>query len=188
MVRGKSIRLRPVEERDIDCYLVWMKDPELARLVLGSAAPISRTQIINTFKASFISHDNNLLFAIEILSVRKVIGFCFLKNIHPIHRLAELEQLFISEKKYRQNGYGRDALQTLLKYAFRELNLNRLWLITYGYNQKAIRFYEKEGFTQEGILRQLQFTMGRYYDGILMAILKEDWAAKNSDNNLNEEH
>ncbi|MCX5909677.1 MAG: GNAT family protein [Deltaproteobacteria bacterium] len=184
LLQGKLTYLRPVKERDIDCYLTWISEPELARLVLGSIAPISRTQVFRTFKASFRSPEGNL-FTIDIITKGQAIGFCFLKNIHPIHRFAELEQFFIGEKKYRQNGYGRDALQTLLKYAFRELNLNRLWLITYAYNQEAIRFYEKEGFGQEGVLQQVQFTMGEYHDGVIMAILKEDWAEKNSDNNLN---
>ncbi|MBM4305173.1 MAG: GNAT family N-acetyltransferase [Deltaproteobacteria bacterium] len=180
MLQDKLTVLRPVEEKDIPYYSAWINEPELARLVLGSAAPISRNVMSKTFGTFFRSSDRNLLFAIDGLPEGKLIGFCFLKNVHPVHRFAELEQFFIGEKKYRQNGYGRDALQTLIKYAFNELNLNRIWLITYNYNQAAIRFYEKEGFIQEGVLRQIQFTCGRYYDGILMAVLREDWAEKNA--------
>lgn len=153
MLQGKLTCLRPIEEKDILYYSTWINEPELARLVLGSIAPISRNQISKTFQTFFRSSDHNLLFAIDGLPEGKLIGFCFLKNIHPIHHLAELEQFFIGEKKYRQNGYGRDAMEALLNYCFTELNLNRIWLLTYSYNQEAIRFYEKCGFLKEGILR-----------------------------------
>ena len=178
MLKGKLTQLRPVEERDIDCYLAWINDPELARLVIGSTLPISRVEILEKFKARSGHLDNNLFFTIDLLSQGETIGFCFLKNIHPIHRLGELEQFFIGEKKYRRYGYGREAIEILFEFCFHELNLNRLWLLTYSHNQEAIRFYEKCGFVTEGILSQVQFTWGRFYDGVLMGILEADWRGK----------
>ena len=184
MLQGKLIRLRPVEERDIDHYFSWINDPELARLVIGSIELGARNRMLKTLEESLTIPDINCSFMIETVGGEELIGFCLLKNIHTIHRSAELEQFFIGEKKFRDKGYGQDALQTLLNYAFGELNLNRIWLITYGYNKEAITFYEKEGFVQEGLLRQIQFTQGKFHDGVIMGILKKDWFTKNSINNL----
>ena len=182
MLKGKLTRLRCIEAKDITRYHRWINDPEIARLVLGSNTPISKAQVAETFEVSS-KIEKDLYFSIDISSEDKPIGFCFLKNIYPIHRMAELDQFFIGEDKYRQHGYGRDAIQVLLKYTFEELNLNRIWLITYAYNRKATDFYEKEGFIREGILREIQFSNDRYHDGILMAIIREDWKQKFIDRN-----
>jgi RimJ/RimL family protein N-acetyltransferase len=178
LLQGKLTRLRSIEAKDIDCYLGWINQPELARLITGSIMPTSRPYMVKALETPMGFPGQNLFFAIELLSEEKLIGFCFLKNFHPVHRFVELEQFFIGEKKFRQNGHGRDAMDVVLDYSFTELNLNRLWLLIYLYNQGAVRFYEKCGFLKEGVLRQVQFSMGEYHDGLIMGILKKDWLAK----------
>ncbi len=178
MLQGRLVRLRPMEERDIDAYLGWINESQLARLIVGSPVPISSTHMVRELENSSGFHGQNLFFAIEPLFAEGLVGFCFLKNLHPLHRFVELEQFFIGEKRFRQNGYGRDAMEVLLHYGFTELNLNRLWVVIYAYNQEAIQFYRKCGFLKEGLLRQIQFTRGEYQDGVIMAILKKNWTRK----------
>ena len=43
------------------------------------------------------------------------------------------------------------------------------------YNPRGIRAYEKAGFRVEGRLRQDCFRHGRYWDTIVMGILREEW-------------
>lgn len=179
MLQGKLVCLRAFEGGDVDQYYNWINEPKLARLILGGVTPFPKEGIIKMYNSYIRSPRHDIFLAIVTLSKREPIGFCFLQNIHSFHRVAELEQFFIGEKRFRNNGYGKDALVTLLKYCFTELNLNRIWLITYSYNKEAIEFYEKTGFLKEGILRQVQFTNGNYQDGVIMAILKKDWEEKN---------
>ena len=63
-------------------------------------------------------------------------------------------------------------------YAFETLNLNRVWLHVYEYNERGIRAYEKVGFKREGVLRQDRYHAGRYWDTITMAILREEWETR----------
>jgi RimJ/RimL family protein N-acetyltransferase len=63
----------------------------------------------------------------------------------------------------------------MVGYAFETLNLNRIWLNVYEYNQRGVRAYEKVGFRREGVLRQDTFRDGRYWDTIAMAVLREEW-------------
>lgn len=175
MLNGELTRLRRLEENDLDCYCIWVNDSELARLVLGTTTPYSKRQAMELWHRQSPEHD--LLFTIETLS-QEPIGFCFLRNMHPVHRFAELEQFFIGKEEHRNNGYGRDAIETLVRYCFTDLNLNRIWLITYAYNLAGIGFYEKCGFLKEGVLRQIQFTKGEFHNGIIMAILRKDWLAR----------
>jgi RimJ/RimL family protein N-acetyltransferase len=55
------------------------------------------------------------------------------------------------------------------------LNLNRVWLHVYEYSERGIRAYTRAGFQKEGVLRQDTYREGRYWDTILMGILRADW-------------
>jgi RimJ/RimL family protein N-acetyltransferase len=71
-------------------------------------------------------------------------------------------------------GYGTEATRLLVRHAFQTLNLNRVGLEVYEFNQGAIRCYEKAGFRIEGRLRQSYFADGRYWDTVVMGILREE--------------
>ena len=60
-------------------------------------------------------------------------------------------------------------------YAFRTLNLNRIWLHVFEFNERALRAYEKVGFVREGVLRQDVFREGRYWNTVVMGILRDEW-------------
>jgi RimJ/RimL family protein N-acetyltransferase len=81
----------------------------------------------------------------------------------------------IGEKEYWGKGYGTDALQVLLRYAFTELNLHRINLTVFEYNPRAIRSYEKAGFVHEGRERKALLRGGQRWDMIYMGILRKDW-------------
>ncbi|MFN2157525.1 MAG: GNAT family N-acetyltransferase, partial [Anaerolineae bacterium] len=72
---------------------------------------------------------------------------------------------------YWGKGYGSDAIRTLLRFAFDEMNLHRVQLTVYEDNARAIRAYEKCGFRHEGRLRDAVYRKGRYYDMLLMSVL-----------------
>ncbi len=171
MLSGQLTRLRPLEDKDFAYYYSCMDNPDLAGVVLGDAVPSPRE-----LTKKLLQKQDDLLLTVETLSGTPV-GFCFLRNMHPIHRFAELEQFFIGNPRDRRRGHGEDAIRTLTRYCFSILGLNRVWLITYAYNFSAIRFYEKCGFSKEGVLRQIQFTGREYHDGVTMAILQQDWIA-----------
>jgi len=83
--------------------------------------------------------------------------------------------IVIGEKEYWDNGYGTEAIATLLRFVFQEMNLHRISLRVYTYNQRAIRCYEKCGFKLEGRLRQARFRDGEYYDELIMGILRDEF-------------
>ena len=63
----------------------------------------------------------------------------------------------------------------IVAYGFETLNLNRISLRVYEYNPRGIKAYEKAGFKQEGVLRQDVYRLGKYWDTIVMAVLREEW-------------
>lgn len=74
----------------------------------------------------------------------------------------------------RGKGFGGDAVRTLLRWAFRELNLHRVELGVDPDNAGAIKVYERAGFRHEGRRREAHFSGGRYVDELLMSVLRSE--------------
>jgi RimJ/RimL family protein N-acetyltransferase len=85
--------------------------------------------------------------------------------------------LSLGDKEEWGKGYGTEATALVVKYAFETLNLNRVWLHVFEYNERAVRVSEKTGFRHEGVLRQDTYREGRYWNTHVMAILREEWEA-----------
>jgi RimJ/RimL family protein N-acetyltransferase len=120
---------------------------------------------------------NDFLFAIRTRQEGKVIGFTGFFDFHWNHG-DTLMVIAIGEREYWGKGYGTDTLNTLLRYAFLELNLRRVSLIVFEYNGRAQRSYEKAGFVQEGRIRGAMLREGKRWDWLIMGVLREDWLRK----------
>lgn len=83
----------------------------------------------------------------------------------------------IGERDYWGHGYGTDAMRLILRFAFAELNLERVSLGVYAYNSRAIRSYEKAGFRREGVVRGECRRDGQRWDSVFMGILRDEWLA-----------
>ena len=68
-------------------------------------------------------------------------------------------------------------MRVILRFAFTELNLHRVSLTVFDYNQRAIRSYEKAGFRMEGRQRGFLKREGQRWDLIYMGILRSEWEA-----------
>ena len=84
---------------------------------------------------------------------------------------------FIGDPAMRGKGYGSDMILTFLKYLFEERNMDRVALTVNGYNAGAIRLYERLGFVREGVLRENVYTLGRFHDEYVYAMLRREYDA-----------
>ena len=75
-------------------------------------------------------------------------------------------------------GYGTDAMRLLLRYAFSELNLERVSLSVYGFNERAQRSYLKAGFKLEGRQREWLRRADQRWDMVYMGILRDEWLSR----------
>lgn len=100
------------------------------------------------------------------------IGSVYLRDIDRMHQKAEYG-IFIGEEDARGKGYGSSAARLMIKYAFEEMQLHRLFLRVYAENVRAIRSYEKAGFVKEAYLREDVCIDGKYHNIVLMGILNQ---------------
>jgi RimJ/RimL family protein N-acetyltransferase len=78
----------------------------------------------------------------------------------------------IARRADRRQGYGLDAVLTLLQYGFEELDLYRVTARTAQYNEGAKRVLEKAGFVQEGRERAAIHRGGRRWDRLIYGLLR----------------
>lgn len=116
-------------------------------------------------------------YIIEEREGKRAIGITSLTNIDTKNRNAECI-IDIGEKDYWGMGYGTEALKILLEYAFLELNLHRVSLRVFSFNEKAIHIYNKLGFRKEGVMRESLYRNGTWHDIIMMGVLKRDYLSK----------
>jgi RimJ/RimL family protein N-acetyltransferase len=104
----------------------------------------------------------------------KLIGTIGLENFNWIERSAVLG-IFIGDRDYRNNGYGTEAINLLLEYGFKYLNLHSIRLDLLAINERAHKCYLKCGFKDTGKSREEIFLNGKYYDKLHMDILEYEF-------------
>lgn len=171
MIVGTKVRLRAIEREDLPTFVRWFNDHEVTHY-LQMTGPLSLAQEERWFESQ-LEDEKSMVLAIETLDGVHI-GNLGLHRIDSRNRHAQLG-IVIGEKEYWDKGCGTDAVRTALRYAFDELNLNRVYLRVYEYNKRAIRCYEKCGFRHEGTLRQDLFHDGRYHDTLIMGVLREEF-------------
>jgi RimJ/RimL family protein N-acetyltransferase len=176
MLIGKLVRLRRYEKEDIERVLGWINDRELTRF-LAARYPFSRVQEEDWIdRVSKQPPSEGMSLAIELLADSRHIGSIGLHGVRWEDRHASLG-IMIGEKDCWNQGYGTDAIATLLRFAFDEMNLNRVTLDVLTDNERAIASYRKCGFVPEGTLRQAYYQEGRYRDLLAMGVLADEFRA-----------
>jgi RimJ/RimL family protein N-acetyltransferase len=176
MIRGTSVQLRPLDPSDLEACLRWVNDPEVTR-TLAARYPYSRLREQEWLEATARSDPGTgqLTFAIETLEGRHI-GSCGIHRVEWENRVCEIG-IMIGEKDCWNRGYGTDAVRTLVRFAFREMNLHRVELNVFDFNPRAQACYRKCGFVEEGRKRQAFYRDGAYHDIIIMGVLREEFEA-----------
>jgi RimJ/RimL family protein N-acetyltransferase len=179
LLQGERIRFTSVERADCVDIARWWSDIEFQRLLRRGEVELDRPEDFEQWLFSPPAHawEESKAFAIRTLDERKLIGML---EINRIMRQARhcMFWIAIGDPDARGKGYGTEALHILLRFAFLEMNMNRVGLEVNSYNTRAHATYERVGFAQEGVLRETVYRDGVYHDMILMSILRREWEAR----------
>lgn len=105
------------------------------------------------------------------------VGMIHLMNLDAYHRTSEIGA-GIGDPANWGGGLGSDATLLIVEYAFRWLDLRRVWLTTMATNGRAQRQVEKCGFTREGCRRHSTYYGGRFGDHIVYGLLRDEWPGR----------
>lgn len=170
MLKGQNVLLRATKREDMETQWLAENDPEIWFLDGGRPRVSSLEALYAHFDSQLhASSTGSISFAIE--ADGQYIGHCSLHSLSDEARHCELS-IEISNRAYWGRGYGREVIGLLLKYAFDDMNLQRVWLTTHAENERAIRCYKACGFVEEGRLRQHLWLRGHYVDRVIMGVLR----------------
>ena len=181
LFRGTKVRL-VVEDPQVEAkaWAQWFRNSEYM-LLLDTDPPVLRSEksIKDSLEKDLEQDHADVFYSnIRTLEEDQLIGFVALFEIFWNHGDAWVA-IGLGEADYWGKGFGSDAMQLVLRYAFHELNFHRVTLCVFEYNPRAIRSYQKVGFVEEGRIRGEFLRQGTRWDLIFMGILREEWNKNN---------
>jgi RimJ/RimL family protein N-acetyltransferase len=172
---GERIVLRAAEAEDAAAYHRWANDPQVTH-TLELRYPSSLASFEEALAAPPEPDGIVLGFSIENAD-GELIGRIGLRAIDRDNGHAELG-IVIGEADAWGQGYGAEATRLLLRFAFEELRLNKVYLGVLEYNERALRLYARCGFHRDGRRRQHHFHRGTFWDVLDLSILRSEFEAR----------
>ena len=164
-ISDENISLRPIQEDDAEFFLQWHNDEEL-RKSIGGVVPFMEKEFREARQMKKNTNPSSIWFVICVDG--NPIGITGLHRIKYIQRNAELS-ILIGKKEYRNKGIAKTTIKMIEKYAFRSLQIHRLYAYVFADNKPSSKLFYKCGWVKEGLLRDASFWDGEYKDFILFS-------------------
>jgi RimJ/RimL family protein N-acetyltransferase len=112
-------------------------------------------------------------FGIVPADTAEVVGVINLFNINRDDHNAEVG--YWLGKRHWGRGLATEALGLVLRFAFREMKLHRVYAVTHSTNSPSISLLERYGFTREARWREGSFLGRRWADVYAYGLLTREW-------------
>ena len=176
MIRTERLVLRPIGLEDLTSVHAAAGRREVADTMISIPHPFA-TECAERYVRSRVAAmrlEHGVAFALWTRAPTAFVGLAELRDIDHEHALAELSFWLAVESRGR--GYMAEALAAVLRYAFQDLDLNRVYAYHMVRNPTSGRVLSRLGFEVEGILRQRVRKWGLFEDVVLQALLRADWS------------
>lgn len=172
----KDIYLVPFEQEHIQLFHQWRNNIEVMELASPVIEQYSLEETVYFVEHAMLSANDGEHYVIMQSREDLAIGYVSLINIDYDNFSADC-MIEIGNVDYWGRGLGTMAMEVILEYVFNELNLNRLGLQVFSFNERALKMYQKLGFKEEGRKRSAICRLGTYYDIVLMSLLNKEFQA-----------
>lgn len=176
MLVGKRVYLRPEEKKDSKESAKW------ARQETETFFDIGRHLVSSVLQASWIDRFQEpdkpdwIWFSVCLRENDELIGSVGLLGVDYVHLTAETGSFF-HHLDYRGSGYGSEAKQLLLEYAFDVLGLHMVESWVYFPNTRSAAALRKQGYKEAGQINWLYSHNGKFDNFIVFDLLAEEWRA-----------
>lgn len=179
MIKGNLVGLRAVEITDLETLRNWRNNPAFRRN-FREVREINMQNQQAWFERTNASA-NDFMFVFENLESGETVGAGGLLYTNWIIRSADFSFYIGFENSYiDEKGFAEDAAALLIKYGFENLNLNKIWMELYEFDERKIKFFtEKFGFVREGTLRDNCFEDGKYWNSYIYSLLRREYEKEN---------
>lgn len=171
-LKGKKIYLRALEPEDLD-FLYTIENDALYWEVSSTQTPYSK-HILTLYLANAhldIYEAKQLRLIIAENNSDKSVGIIDLFDFNPQHKRAGIGILII--KNEQQNGFASEALELLINYGFKQLNLHQLFANITPDNTNSLHLFKKYHFKEIGVKKEWVYTNQKFKDEILLQLIHE---------------
>lgn len=170
----KRLFLRKISSKDAETLFKYWSDPEVTKyLNVTTFKNIEQAFSLIRLLNGLYRKKEGIRWGIVTKKDNEIIGTCGFNNW--IKKSSRGEIGYELGRKYWGKGYATEAVREILKYGFKNMNLNRIEAFTVPQASASINLLEKLGFKKEGMLREYGYWNGKYWDENVYSLLKKDY-------------
>lgn len=172
---GQRVALGPIHKDVLPILNKWENDFEVTFLLGDPIRPVGLEETETRYAPDSKGEQRDQIhFIIYEKATLRPIGLAKLRDIDSRNRTATYG-ILIGEKDCWSKGYGTETTRLMLDYGFTVLGLHNINLTTCGYNERAIRAYERAGFRLIGKRREAQRWGDKVYPTVIMDCLASEF-------------
>jgi RimJ/RimL family protein N-acetyltransferase len=175
--QGEKVRLVPLERgRHFENAVRWLNDPDVTRWLLIGDFPLTRLAEEEFFDRAARESPEQVVFAVET-HAEEHIGMCGLHQLDYRQGTAAVG-IVIGRPPLWNQGFGRDALAVLTRYAFDVLGLRLLLAEVFAENAPSLKILVRNGYREVGRVPVRRWKRGAYRDEVLLVRLRDESPAE----------
>ena len=170
---GENIYLRSLSLKDVtQNYLKWLQDSDVNYFLETRYETQSLKKIKNYVK---LCNNSGTIYLLGIFTKTDIhVGNIKLGPIKINHSVASVS-IFLGDKKYWGRGIASDAINSLTRFSFIDLALNKLIAGMYSKNESSLKAFKKVGFVEEGLRKKHYKLESDFIDIIELGLLSEEY-------------
>jgi RimJ/RimL family protein N-acetyltransferase len=176
MIEGSIIGLRSIERDDLETLKKWRNYSDYRK----NFREIRELNTLNqeSWLLRMSESKNDFMFAIVLLETNELIGACGLLCVDWVIRSADVSFYIGKDQEYiNRQDYSLESIKLLINFGFSSLNLNKLWMELYEYDDRKYDiFTEVFQFQLDGVLRSNCFDSGKYWNSKIISLLSSDYS------------
>ena len=170
VLQGDGFNVRRATTEDVE-FMTALAAHEDVEPFMAAVGPRDRDELLAEVQRSIEEPDLYGRFVVEVDGARA--GVMAFEVANRRSRIANLRGLML-DPAFRGRGIADSAARLLVRHLLLELDYHRVQLECYGFNERAIRHAERAGFLKEGVKRKAYWRHGRWVDGVIFGLVRED--------------
>lgn len=173
-LEGQGFRLRRAVRQDVD-FLVDLATNEDIEPFMSASAARDRDGMLERIERSDEKpeHYGHFIIEVEWHGSTWRAGTMAFSVVNERSRIAQLYGVML-HPDFRGRGLAAEATRLFARYLLEDLDFHRVQLECYGYNERALRHFERSGFTKEGVKRRAYLRHDEWVDGVMYGLTEED--------------
>lgn len=169
-LEGPTFRIRRARAADVE-FMAALARHEEVEPFMAAVSPRERDELQDEVRRSEEEPEHHGRFVLE--AEGQLAGVLAFDVANRRSRIAHLHAIML-DPAYRGRGLATAATQLLVRHLVFDLDYHRVQLEVYGFNEAALRHFERAGFRREGVRRQAYWRHGAWVDGILFGLVRDD--------------